>query len=54
MRGIRRRTWEILELARPGDRISRAFDLVIRALIALNVVAVVVGTVPAVDASAGG
>lgn len=49
MSGIRRRTWEILEPARPGDRPSLFFDLCIRALIALNVLAVVVETVPAVE-----
>lgn len=50
--GIRRRTRQILEVARPGDRPSRIFDLAIRGLIAANVVAVVVETVPAVDAAA--
>lgn len=50
---LRRRTWKIVEVARPGDRPSRIFDIAIRALIALNVLAVVVETVPAVDAAAG-
>lgn len=45
----RRRVWEILEVARPGDRTSERFDIAIRALIALNVVAVVLETVASVD-----
>ncbi|HLT47269.1 MAG TPA: ion transporter [Rubricoccaceae bacterium] len=45
---LRRRTWEVLEPARPGDHASRAFDLFILALIALNVLAVVAETVEAV------
>lgn len=52
MSGMRRRTWEILEVGRPGDRPSLLFDLAIRVLIALNVLAVVVETVPAVDDAA--
>lgn len=54
MTRVRRRTWQILEVARPGDRPSRIFDLAIRGLIAANVVAVVVETVPAVRAAAAG
>jgi voltage-gated potassium channel len=45
---FRRRVWEILEVARPGDRASERFDIGIRVLIALNVLAVVLETVPAV------
>ncbi len=41
----RHRTWEIVEAARPGDTVSRLFDLFIMALILINVVAVVFGTV---------
>lgn len=48
----RRRAWEILEVARPGDRTSERFDIAIRALIALNVVAVVLETVRALDEAA--
>lgn len=40
-------------MARPGDRTSRRFDLFIRGLIALNVVAVVVETVPELEGAAG-
>ncbi len=43
---VRRRVWEILEIARPGDRVSALFDIGIRALIALNVLAVILETVP--------
>lgn len=50
---VRERTWEILEIAKPGDSASRAFDLAIRGLIALNVFSVIVETVPAVEASGG-
>jgi voltage-gated potassium channel len=52
-RGIRRRTWEIVEVARPGDGPSWWFDVGIRLLIGLNVAAVVVETVPEVAAVSG-
>lgn len=42
---LRRRVYEILEVAAPGDRASRLFDIFILSLIALNVVALVVETV---------
>ena len=51
---LRRRTREIVEIAGPGDRPSRAFDLGIRALILLNVLAVILETVPELEAAAGG
>ena len=50
---IRRRVWEIVEIARPGDRPSWIFDVAIRILIALNVVGVILETIPAVDETAG-
>lgn len=50
-RSLRPRIWEILEVARPGDRTSERFDIGIRMLIALNVVAVVLETVASVDAA---
>lgn len=53
MRRLRRRTWEIVEVARPGDLPSRFFDVAIRLLIALNVLAVVVETVPEIQVVAG-
>lgn len=51
---LRRRVWEILEVARSGDRTSERFDIAIRGLIALNVVAVVLETVASVDAALHG
>jgi len=42
---VRRRTHEILEVARAGDIASRAFDFFILSLIALNVVALMVESV---------
>ncbi len=42
---IKKRIYEILEVAKPGDIASRVFDKFILTLIFLNVVAVVLGTV---------
>ncbi|MFC2142698.1 ion transporter [Acidobacteriota bacterium] len=42
---IKRRTYEILEVASPGDKASGVFDIFIIALIALNVIAVILGTI---------
>jgi len=42
---LRRRTFELLEVARPGDRPSRATDMFIIMLIILNVGAEILGTV---------
>lgn len=47
---VRLRTWEIVEKARPGDRASQAFDISILCLIALNVLAVMLGTVRSFEA----
>ncbi|MEX0703644.1 MAG: ion transporter [Planctomycetales bacterium] len=41
----KRRIWEIVEVARPGDPLSRAFDFAMLALIFLNVLAVVLESV---------
>ena len=41
---VRKRVWEILEIAQPGDGASRTFDLAIRSLIALNVLTVILET----------
>jgi len=49
---VKKRTWEILDLAKPGDRASRAFDIFILSLIALNVVALALETVRSVYARA--
>ncbi len=50
---VRQRVWEIMEVARPGDRASSAFDFTILSLIILNVIAVIVGTIPSVYARWG-
>lgn len=46
---IRKRTWEIVEAAKSGDTASRTFDITILALIFLNVIAVIVGSVQSVQ-----
>jgi voltage-gated potassium channel len=50
---IRKRTWEIIEAAKPGDTASRTFDIAILALIFLNVMAVIIGSVQSVQARWG-
>ncbi|MBE0417993.1 MAG: ion transporter [Coriobacteriia bacterium] len=50
---MRRRAYEILEVARPGDRSSRVADMFILGLIVANVAAVVLGTVESVLRSTG-
>jgi voltage-gated potassium channel len=49
MRLSRERVWEIVEVARPGDKASRRFDMFILALIGLNVVAVMLQSVEAIQ-----
>ena len=51
---IRRRCWEILETAEPEDGVSHAFDIFIVALILLNILAMIIGSVEAVEAAYGG
>lgn len=46
---VRKRTWEIVEAAKAGDTASRVFDIAILALIFLNVIAVIVGSVQSVQ-----
>ena len=46
---IRRRTWEIVEVAKAGDRASRVFDSFILTLIFLNVLAVIIGSVESIQ-----
>lgn len=43
--GLKKRTYEILDIASPGDILSRIFDIFIVALIFINVVAVVLETI---------
>ena len=50
MDAIRRRTHEILEGTREGDLVSRAFELFMVILIASNVLAVILETVPSINA----
>lgn len=49
----RKRIWEIIEVAKPGDRASRAFDLSILSLIFLNVGAVTAGSVEEIQCQWG-
>jgi voltage-gated potassium channel len=46
---IRERIWEIVEPDKTGDPVSRAFDIFILALIFLNVIAVIIGSVQSVE-----
>jgi len=48
----KKRTWEIIEAARPGDTLSRCFDIFLLILIFLNVIAVIVGSVHSVQQKA--
>lgn len=50
---LRKRIWEIVEIAKPGDTVSKIVDCFILGVIFLNVVAVVVGTVRSVQDSFG-
>jgi len=45
----RKRIWEIVEAAKPGDKASRAFDITILTLIFLNVIAVIIDSVPSIQ-----
>ena len=44
--GLRRRVYEMVEVAKPGDRASWVFDVAILSLIALNVLATILESVP--------
>jgi voltage-gated potassium channel len=46
---IRQRTWEIVEAAKPGDKVSLLFDVAVLSLIFLNVLAVIFGSVQFVE-----
>ena len=43
---MRKRLYEVLEVAKPNDQLSRMFDVFIISLILLNVVMLVISTVP--------
>jgi len=51
---LRRRTYEIVEVAAPGDRLSRIFDVAITLLIIANVATLVLETVESIHRSAPG
>ncbi len=46
---MRKRVYEIVEEAVPGDRVSNAFDIFLISLISLNAVALIVGTVEEIN-----
>lgn len=50
---LRRRIYQILEKAQPGDTLSHVVDLIILSLITLNVVALMLETIPALGESWG-
>lgn len=50
---VRKRTWEILELSNPDDRLSRIDDVILLTLIFLNVIAVILETVPSLEKAYG-
>jgi len=50
---LRQRLWEVIEVARAGDRVSRVFDTAILSLIVLNVIAVIAGSMASVQARFG-
>jgi len=50
---LKERLWEILDVAKPGDRASRAFDISILTLIALNVAALVLDSVQSIHQQLG-
>ncbi|HVF71027.1 MAG TPA: hypothetical protein VM940_05410 [Chthoniobacterales bacterium] len=45
----KRRVWELLQVAKPGDHVGRVLDVFLLTLIALNVIAVVIGSVDSVE-----
>ncbi|MBL1216318.1 MAG: ion transporter [Planctomycetes bacterium] len=51
---MKRRVWDIVEVAKPGDVASRTFDIAILALIFLNVIAVIIGSIHEVEQRLGG
>lgn len=50
---IKKRTWEIVEYAKPGDRISKIFDVCLMVLIVTNVTMVILDSVPSIHAQYG-
>ena len=54
MMRTRERVWEIVEVARDGDAASRRFDMFILNLIGLNVLAVMLQSIPALESQFAG
>jgi voltage-gated potassium channel len=52
-RKIKKRIFEILEVAKPGDIPSRTFDIFIMGLISVNVIAVILETVKSLSIQYG-
>ncbi len=50
---IRKRVWEVVEVAKPGDKYSRWFDIAMLSLIVLNVAAVIIGSIQSVQTRFG-
>ncbi|WP_245828619.1 ion transporter [Solemya elarraichensis gill symbiont] len=50
---IKKRTWEIVEYAKPGDRVSKIFDICLMILIVVNVTMVILDSVPSIHAQYG-
>ncbi len=53
MNRLKLRLWQILEVARPGDRASHGFDVFILSLIVANIVCSVISTVSSIYADYG-
>jgi len=48
---MKKRVYEILDIAQDGDTVSRLFDVFILSLIVVNVIMVILGTVPSIKES---
>ena len=46
---IQKRIWDITEVAKPGDSVSKFFDIFILTLIALNILAVILESVESLE-----
>ncbi|OOZ13392.1 hypothetical protein BOW35_10700 [Solemya velum gill symbiont] len=50
---LKKRTWEIVESAKPGDHVSRVFDICLMVLIITNVTMVILDSVPSIHSKYG-
>lgn len=50
---LQERVWEVIDVAKLGDRLSRGFDMALIILILLNVFAVIIGSVPSIQSKYG-